>query len=403
VDDQPGTDQTRLHERRVLFFTCVAHAFTHVYMVVYSVVPGPIGRDLGLDLGEFMGYAAIASVLFGVGALPAGWLSDHLGQKPLLVAFFLVTAAGGTILGLAQNTAQLAVGMACLGIGASVFHPVGNSMIARGIRSPARAMGTNGFWGSAGEAAGPLFAGVVAQFLSWRWAYLGLTLPMVACGVWLLLTPLHLPPREPPSPPSGKRRPFPVLLGLLFVTMAVAGVQFWLIKTILPTHIQERTQVFWLLSDDALLRAGLLTAFVYAVGGFGQYLTGRCLEHVAAWKLYVAVFALGVPLVALVSGAAGVPLVLAAAVMSVILFAPQPIENSLLAAMAPARWKGLVFGMKFVLTFGVGGLGTYLSGRVAEAQGTGAVFYTAIAFLSLALALATVTMVVARGRHDLRR
>ena len=82
--------------------------------------------------------------------------------------------------------------------------------------------------------------------------------------------------------------------------------------------------------------------------------------------------------------------------MSMLLFSPQPIENVLLARFSPQRWKGLVFGLKFVLTFGVGGIGTYLSGRVESERGTGAVFTAAAAVATLAFLIALVAYAVSR-------
>ena len=67
-------------------------------------------ETFGLSLDEFTAYATVSTVLFGVGALPAGWLGDRLGEKQMLVGFFFLTAFGGVCLGLAQEVWSLAIG-----------------------------------------------------------------------------------------------------------------------------------------------------------------------------------------------------------------------------------------------------------------------------------------------------
>jgi hypothetical protein len=74
--------------------------------------------------------------------------------------------------------------------------------------------------------------------------------------------------------------------------------------------------------------------------------------------------------------------------MSVLLFASQPIENVLLSRFSPARGRSTLFGLKFTLAFGVGGLGTGLSGWVEGRSGTGAVFTVAALFITGACVLA---------------
>ena len=80
--------------------------------------------------------------------------------------------------------------------------------------------------------------------------------------------------------------------------------------------------------------------------------------------------------------------------MSVLIFASQPIENVLLARFAPPGWKGILFGFKFTLAFGIGGLGGALSGWVETRHGTGGVFTAAAGFTgaTLVLALAAYSM-----------
>ena len=423
-------DLVKRTERRILFFTCAAHAMAHVYMGTLSVVLLPMRDDLGLSIPDLTWYGMFGAVLYGLGALPAGLLSDRWGEKALLSAFFFLTAAGGAAVGLSRSPLTLSLGMALMGLGASIFHPAGNSWIARGFRSPGRAMGINGLWGSLGEAAGPIAAAGIAVLLSWRWAYLAYAAPMAAIGGWLMLSRAE----APSGPHAGPAGPLPAapaavspaggegllevespgtpwsisgrwrVLAFLFAAMICGGMQFWMVKTMLPTHVQAHTSLrgesresIPEASPSDSLRGGYLTGFIYAIGGIGQYGVGCFVDRRDGRGVYCLLFAALAPLVYAVGRLDGAALVAVGCLMSVLLFSVQPVENTLLARLSPRRWQGLVFGIKFVLTFGIGGFGTYLSGWLAEGSGTPGVFTAASAFTMAALVFALCALAGARS------
>ena len=70
----------------------------------------------------------------------------------------------------------------------------------------------------------------------------------------------------------------------------------------------------------------------------------------------------------------------------------QSIENSLISRLTPDRWRSTAFGLKFILTFGIGALGVVLTGRMLKATGSVAdvfvlvgLFTAVVAGLSLVL------------------
>ena len=52
-------------------------------------------------------------------------------------------------------------------------------------------------------------------------------------------------------------------------------------------------------------------------------------------------------------------------------FGMQPIENSLVASMTPAAYRGRAYAAKFVLAFGIGSIGAYAVGWVTPLGGLG--------------------------------
>jgi len=64
-------------------------------------------------------------------------------------------------------------------------------------------------------------------------------------------------------------------------------------------------------------------------------------------------------------------------------FGSQPLENSLIAALTPSRWRSTGFAVKFILNFGIGSSVVYLIGVVKRAYSleTVYVFLAGVAFL----------------------
>ena len=85
-------------------------------------------------------------------------MSDRYGEKPLLVAFSILSAAGGIVAGFAGEVWHLTLAFVLIGLGTSIYHPVGLALISKGVRRSARAMGINGLFGSLGTALSPLAA-----------------------------------------------------------------------------------------------------------------------------------------------------------------------------------------------------------------------------------------------------
>jgi len=82
-----------------------------------------------LSFEELAALAVPAEFLFGVGALPAGWLGDRWSKTRLLEIYFYGTGAFTIITGFAETPMTLAFGLAGIGLFASIYHLVGMSWL----------------------------------------------------------------------------------------------------------------------------------------------------------------------------------------------------------------------------------------------------------------------------------
>ena len=60
-----------------LGFSNLGHYVTHLLMLLYPMIVLELGDVFGLSYGSLLQLALPGAILFGVGALPAGWLGDR--------------------------------------------------------------------------------------------------------------------------------------------------------------------------------------------------------------------------------------------------------------------------------------------------------------------------------------
>ena len=119
----------------------------------------------GLGLREIGLLAGAYPAVWGAGQLGTGWISDHLGRKPLVVTGMLIQSlaiAGFVVL---PGFVWWIVASVLLGIGTALVYPTLLAVIGDAARTPDRAtsVGIYRLWRDAGYAVGAIVAGVIAD------------------------------------------------------------------------------------------------------------------------------------------------------------------------------------------------------------------------------------------------
>src|SRR5919197_5511619 len=102
--------------RLAVLFSSVGHLFSHLLMLLYPTVVLALEGRFGLTYGELLSLSTLGYVLFGIGALPAGWIGDRWNAERMMVIFFIGTGAASILTGLADGAAGLLVGLALIGL-----------------------------------------------------------------------------------------------------------------------------------------------------------------------------------------------------------------------------------------------------------------------------------------------
>ena len=96
-----------------------------------------------------MGFASfIASLMFGIVALPAGFLCDRIGQRRLILIYLFGAGASLGLIGLVRNYTMLVAALAMMMAFIGAYHPAGTSLLAAGTRRRGIAMGWHGVGGA---------------------------------------------------------------------------------------------------------------------------------------------------------------------------------------------------------------------------------------------------------------
>jgi MFS family permease len=158
----------------------------------------------GATLHEIAIVAAAYPVVWGAGQLLTGWLSDHTGRKPLIVAGMLVQAGalGLLVVGDGAFAPSLAAAV-LLGAGTAMVYPtlIAAASDASQPRDRARVVGVYRFWRDFGFVLGALIAGIGADVTSAQTAIAIVAILTGASGLFVAATSWQ---------PRGSLQPAPV-------------------------------------------------------------------------------------------------------------------------------------------------------------------------------------------------
>jgi MFS family permease len=370
-------------------FSNLGHSYAHILTILYPTVVLALEHEWGMSYGELIALMLAGQILFGVAALPAGWLGDRWSAVGMMVLFFAGTGAAAVLTGLARNAFELALGLALIGTFASIYHPVGMAWLVRAAVNRGKALGINGIFGSVGLALGPMIAGALTDFISWRAAFIIPGATSIAIGVALALagavgrvadTKVDMQPQAEPARSDVVRAFF-----ILSLTMLCTGLIGAAYMVMLPKVFAERMADQ---TSGGVLGAGALVTVVYLFGAISQYVGGRLSDRFSMKRVYLLGFCIQTPLLLLTATVGGWPLLILTIATVFFNYATIPAENGMLAYFSPGKWRGTAYGAKFVLALGVAALAIPAIGYVHDVMGGFNALYAAMGALAAVVAIA---------------
>jgi MFS family permease len=146
--------------------------------------------------------AALYPAVWGLGQVGAGWLSDRVGRKPLIVTGMLLQGAALALLVAGDGDVTIAgVAAVLLGVGTALVYPTLIAAVSDVVqpRDRSQAVGVYRFWRDLGLVVGALAAGVVADAAGSGAAIAVVAALTTASGIWVAATRWATAPTPLPS------------------------------------------------------------------------------------------------------------------------------------------------------------------------------------------------------------
>jgi MFS transporter, FSR family, fosmidomycin resistance protein len=382
------TAQRSLSRWRVLGIACLAHVLHDGYSsMLYLLLPS-WQTEFALNLFQVGILKTLYSAAMALGQVPAARLGERRGEKFLLVAGTVVTAAA--VLALHWATAPLVLGLLLLagGLGASVQHPLSSTLVSRAYAGSTlrTILGTYNFAGDLGKMAIPALLTVLIALLGWRSGTeaIGALGLMTAAVLFIALAraethfasaPQRMAAAQSRLPESVRRRGFAALSAVGMLD-SVTRTGF---LTLLP---------FVLLHKGADSTAvGTALSLIFAGGAAGKFAYGALaprigiLRTVAVTKAIVAAAIMLLRILPLSSSFALMP------VLGVALNGTSSVLYGTVPELAPHAREARAFGFFYTVTLGADALAPLFYGMVGDSIGVTASILVVAAINLVALPL----------------
>jgi MFS family permease len=394
-----------LSARLSLGFSSLGHTYSHLLMMLWPTVVLVLEKQWSMSYAELLPLAVAGQVLFGAGALPAGWLGDRWSTTGMMVVFFVGTGLAAIATGFADTPWQLALGMALMGLFGSIYHPVGMAWLVRNAANRGKALGVNGLFGSIGVGSAALVAGALSDLFGWRAAFIapGALCALTGLGLWLFLRAgfVEAPKTDIRPQPEAERSDVVRAFWVLSITMVAAGLINQAATIALPKLFEVQVIGAAGMTGPSTTGVGALVAVVYGFTALAQLVGGHLADRFPMKPVYVLSYLCQVPFLALVAGLTGLPLLGAVIAALTLQVAAIPVENNLLARYTPGRWRATAYGAKFVLTITVSALSFPLVAAAYARVGEVGGLFLVLALLAAAVGVIALMLPRERARERL--
>jgi len=371
----------------VMGVTAFSHLAVHAQMMVFPTLMLLFHHEFDLGLDTLGIIASVGAFMFGVGAIPAGFLEVKLGGRALLLIYQIGSIIGGLGLILAKTPVQLTIGLGILGLASSIYHPAGLTILSRRLKNLSKGMAIHGVAGSVGLALGPLIAGAVSEFGSWQVSYL---IWIIFQGILVFVTFFMIKRRNKPNADETKKEIFEIKdkrsIVLYYVMSMALGFSFGGFTTYMPSLFGSQTTGIFALFPETL-KAGFFTTLVFTSGILGQTIGGYVGDRYSRSFLLFWIVIFNMPFLLLMGYTSGWSLLICSILLGIVHFLNQPVSNALLAELTPSSHRGIGYGISFFLSFGIGGIAPAVCGWITNQYSIEMVFpFMAISLIPAVIA-----------------
>ena len=348
-----------------LTFSSIGHAFMHMFAAFYFVIVLAIESSWELSYDELIKLWSLGALLVGLGALPAGWLSDKWSRSSMMVIMFFGMGFSSILCGLSNDNTFLFFSLSILGLFCSIYHPVGIAWVVNSSKKKGKALGINGIFGGVGIGLGAFIAGTFVEYFGWRSAFIipGIISILLSLIVFILIFKGLISYKNIKSIDLEEKHStnnLIVIAIILLISMFGIGLTFQILQTSIPKILDMR------INNISTFQIGFTIAIIYCLTGAMTIIGGLLADRYSLKIIYVAGIVAQVPCYFFIASFSGMSLIVVCLLAMLFNSSILPAENILLAKFTPEQHHGLIYGVKFIVAFGAAPLGVYLVAKSYE-------------------------------------
>ena len=337
----------------------------HMFAAFYFVIVLSIEQEWHFTYDELISLWTLGALLIGLGALPAGWLSDRWSRSSMMVIMFIGMGLSSILCGLSNEQFSLFIGLSLLGLSCSIYHPVGIAWVVNSSEKKGRALGINGIFGGVGIGSGAFIAGLLIKYFDWKFAFIIPGIISLIIGIILfffisnnLISFQNSKTKDLEENNSSHN--LIIIACIMLFSMFGLGLTFQIMQTSLPKVFDIR------IVNLSTFAIGSIIGIIYGISGFMTLVGGFLADKFSLKKIYVIGIAAQVPCFYFIANFSGIPLIFVCLMAAMFNSSILPTENILLAKFTPERHHGLIYGFKFIVAFGSAPIAVFLISKIYE-------------------------------------
>jgi MFS family permease len=389
-------------DRRHFLFLNIGHFLDHFFLLIFATASAlALIYEWDLTYGELIPYSIAGFIAFGLFSLPSGWLADRWSREGMMCVFFIGIGLASIGASSAETPLEIAIWLFALGIFASIYHPVGLALIAKGGNRMGSDIAINGVWGNMGVGFAAFISGLMIDHTGWRsafWLPGGVSIGIgflyfvdqrsrILVNVRNLDNAANSDSSFNNTNDSTLRRMIIRVTLIIFLTTAVSSVIFQGTTFALPKIFEERLGSI----SGSASAIGFMALFVFAVASFAQLVVGKMLDQIGPRKVFLTVSAIQlIFFLAFVDQFGWLALSIATLFM-LGAFGQIPINDYMIGKMAKSELRASIYGVRYVISFAVWAVVVPLISLIHKDYGFDYLFYI-LAICALVIFIATLML-----------
>ncbi len=367
----------------VTIATSIAHFANDVPLTLLPAVLPILIEEFDLSYAAAGALITASALLMTSLQAVTGYFADRWNRITLLFLGLTTLGVGTALIGFSTNYLQIVTFGCFMGIGGSVFHPIGYSLLSDAFESGNRGKAL-GLGSAAGDIAVPVaFAtsGFLVLFLEWR--HLFVIWGLIAILVAVMLPLIIEEPRKKGGHSNATGNSTKTIVRTLipvFAVMGLAAASYKIASSFITTYLED----FFALNFES---ANYILALMMIVGTVGSIVGGTLVDKFGERRTVAIEMVMLGGLSTVSIYISDVHLLFGAiCIMGFFILGVWPSLYSIIARATSLGARAFMYGLLFAVTWSFGSFFPYISGACADVFGLQAI-YILIGVLSLVAAL----------------